>query len=137
KKIRRYRQQPIIASAWFSGEPIRYLLLHHKYDCFNPRVLPKETQDNVRSDVVRNVSDNLGALILTTTREQQFFEWHLQEVRFHDLHILRTREGDAQALGQHRIEFNCEKMAGTLGEQMGKSAASWPDLHHVRLPRVA
>ena len=70
-------------------------------------------------------------------RAQQLCQLHIQEISFHDLDVPRVREGDAQLLSQHGIEFDCKQISSALGKHLCESTTAGSYFHYSRLMNVA
>src|SRR5580704_14678802 len=138
-------KQAVIAAAGFSGNAAGYFTLHQDHKGLEVFCVLEEAQENVGSDVVRKVADDLCRRWLefdAGTAEaglgaKQGIEIHGENIGFDDLDVRKHAEAQAKLGGQYAVKFDGDQAAGAFGQQGSKHAASGADFKHGTLRDVA
>ena len=138
-------KQSIIAAARPGGNTIGHFALHQDDDGLKVFGIVEQAQQNVRSDVVRKIADDLrriGAELDAGTAQaglgaEQGIEIDGENISFDDLDIGEHAEAQAKLRGQHAVKLHGDQAASALGQQGSENAASGADFDHGVLRHVA
>ena len=105
----------------------------------------EQAQQNVGSDVVRKIADDLRRFgtefdagpAQAGLGSEQGIEIDGENVGLDDFDIGEHAEAQAKLCGQHAVEFHGDQAAGALGQQGSENAASGADFEHGVLRNVA
>ncbi len=144
-ELRGGREQSIIAAAGLSGDAIRDFALDENHDCFKVFGIVEQPQEDLRSDVVGKIADDLRRLgaefdagpAQAGLGSKQRIEINGENVAFDDFNIGEHAEAEAKLCGQHAVKLNRDQAASALGQERCENAASGTDFEHRVLRYIA
>ena len=133
--LRRGREQTIIANTRRSGDAVGHLALHHQNGTGDQSraACGKELQQNVRSDVVRKVPNDISRLAFGHNRSKV----GLQNIVFDNLYLGLIAKSEGQFGRKSTIEFQRNQPATAPGQDFRDGPVAGSDLDHGSLAEIA
>ena len=129
------RQQTVVANSRSSRDALGNLTLHHQNGTRDQScgARSKELQQNIRSDVVRQVSDHIGGFIVGNQRS----EIGLENIAFDNLYLGLIAKPESQFGCERPIKLQRNQPAAPPGENLSDRPVARPNLNHGPLGKIA
>ncbi len=138
-------EQAIVAAAGLGGDAIRHFALHHDDRALNVLVELQDSQHDVGSYVVGQISHYIhgiglgGAKIVQGTRpaSDHGSKFRGHKIRLQNLNVGPGGISHAQLRRQHVVQLDSNDVPGARQQQVGQHAASGTDFDHRTIRHIA